>query len=229
MPKLIDGQYVTVRLRLEPTDEQSVLLEERTALYTNLLNSCMELAIKHPRAVYTNRIRLHHVSYYILRALYPQLHAADIIAARNKVVEMLKSRDVRIYRLEKQIQWLKEHKRKVRLKLQKQLERLRTTVPYFKSATVPLSYKQSYNLWREKREVSLTTYARMRAHIQYTAGKYARAKLDSSLDFKEATLRYDHKESSVVSIRVHSSRVSAKENWSSFRSGSRHSELHNHR
>ena len=193
MPKFVDGQYITVRLRLEPTEEQLVLLEERTALYTSLLNSCMEIAIKQPRAISRNSTKLHHASYRTLRELYPQLPAADIITARNKVVEVLKARDTRIYRLEKRIQWLEEHQRKARPKLQKQLERLRAVMPHFKSATVPLPYSNGYRLWREKREVSLTTYVRMRVRMQYTASEYVRAQLDSSLAFKEAKLCYDHK------------------------------------
>ena len=192
MPKLVDGQYITVRLRLEPTEEQLVLLEERTALYTSLLNSCMEMAIKQPRAVYINGTKLHHVSYRKLRELYPQLPSADIITARNKVVEMLKARDANIYELEKHIQWRKEHKRKARPKLKKQLEKLRAVVPHFKSTTVPLPYSVGYRLWREKREISLTT-TRMRARMQYTASEYARAQLDSSLAFKEAKLYHDPK------------------------------------
>ena len=190
--KFIDGQYITVRLRLEPTEEQRILLEERAALYTSLLNSCMEIAIKQPRAIYANGTKLHHVLYYTLRDAYPQLPAADVITARHKVVEALKTRDTSIYRLEKKIQWIEEHQRKVRPKLRKQLERLCTTVPHFKNATVPLSYRESYKLWREKRKVSLTT-TRTRARMQYTASEYARAQLDSSLAFKEAQLYYDQK------------------------------------
>lgn len=191
MPEVIDGQYITVRLRLEPTKEQRILLKERTALYTSLLNDCVAIAIQQPQSIHRNRTRMHHALYYTLRKLYQQLPAMDVITAVGKVVEALKSRDAHIYRLEKQIQWLKENQRKVHPKLQKRLERLRTIAPKFKSATVPLPYKLGYSLWRETREISVTTYAKMRARMQYTACEYFRAKLDSALAFKEAELFYD--------------------------------------
>lgn len=193
MPKCIDGQYITVRLRLEPTEEQRVLLEERTALYVSLLNDCMAIAIRQPKTIYRNRTKLHHASYRVLRMKYHNLTSVDIETARNKVVDMLKARETRIYRLEKRIEWLKEHQRQVRPKLQKQLERLRTVVPQFKSSTVSLPYANAYSLWRETHEVSVTTYAKMRARMQYTASEYTRAKLDSSLAFKEAKLFYNQK------------------------------------
>jgi putative transposase len=82
----------TIRLRLNPTPEQSANLLETLRQHTTCFNAVVAYGWMHAE---TNGVRLHHTTYYGLRGRFPSLPAQLVIAARVRATEAVKSALIR--------------------------------------------------------------------------------------------------------------------------------------
>jgi len=82
----------TIRLRLNPTPEQSDTLLETLRQHTTCFNAVAAYGWMHAEK---NGVRLHHATYYGLRERFPNLPAQLVIAARVRATEAVKSALVR--------------------------------------------------------------------------------------------------------------------------------------
>ena len=78
----------TIRLQLEPTREQADTLLETLRQYTECFNVVCSFGWSRREK---NGIRLHHATYYDLRARYPRLPSQLVISARVRATEAVKS------------------------------------------------------------------------------------------------------------------------------------------
>src|SRR5258708_26434079 len=78
----------TLVIELRPTDEQKRFLQRTLQEYTACFNAVRREGFEKG---YSNGIELHKATYYPLRALYPDLPAQLVCAARVKATETIKS------------------------------------------------------------------------------------------------------------------------------------------
>lgn len=78
----------TIRVQLNPTDEQVKLLDETLRQFTQVFNDVCAYGWLHNEK---NGVKLHHATYYAMRESFPHLNANVLIQARIKATEALKS------------------------------------------------------------------------------------------------------------------------------------------
>lgn len=78
----------TIRCKLDLTDKQREALLETIRMYSEILNATSEIANEHKGL--SNKVALHHVTYYDIRDEFPDMPAQLVISARDKVAEAYK-------------------------------------------------------------------------------------------------------------------------------------------
>ncbi len=151
----------TIRLKLNPTIEQSEMLLETLRQYAACFNAVASYGWEHSEK---NGVKLHRATYYDLRAQYPELPSQLVIASRVKATEAVKSALV----LRK-----KGHK---------------TSCP--SGTLVPIRYDaRTYNIKQEATVVSLSSTAG-REKVAFSINPHANSILVKATGFDSADLIY---------------------------------------
>ncbi len=151
----------TIRLKLNPTIEQSEMLLETLRQYAACFNAVASYGWEHSEK---NGVKLHRATYYDLRAQYPELPSQLVIASRVKATEAVKSALV----LRK-----KGHK---------------TSCP--SGTLVPIRYDaRTYNIKQEATVVSLSSTAG-RQKVAFSINPHANSILVKATGFDSADLIY---------------------------------------
>jgi len=155
----------TVRIQLHPTPEQAIALQETLRQFTEAFNAvCAYGWQQHEK----NGVRLHHAMYRTLKASCPGLVSDQIIQARVKATEALKSA----------FTWKAKHEASYPKKVAKAAKQGKP-VPKFKSVKMPQSVScpirynlHTYTLNWEQYAVRLSTVAGKQS-IPFTVPAYS--------------------------------------------------------
>jgi IS605 OrfB family transposase len=140
----------TIRVQLHPMPEQAQALKETLRQFTDAFDAVCTYGWQHAEK---NGVKLHHATYYQLRAHFPHLNANVLIQARIKATEALKSA----------FTWKARHEASYPKKVAKALARGKPA-PKFKpvkcpqSTSCPIRYNErTYGLSWTSQTVSLST------------------------------------------------------------------------
>ena len=148
-----------VKIKLLASPEQKAVLRDTVAHCTACFNAVAAVAWdKH----LTNSVKLHHETYYALRAEHPTLPAQLVIAARVKACEAVRSA------------------------FQRRKRGKKATCPKTRGGAVRCDAR-SYSFWPDRQEASLaTTSGRLRLRVAIPA--YFQTMLDQASGFSSADL-----------------------------------------
>ena len=201
---VIPCSMFTVKLRLEPTEQQKSLLNELMGLYVDLCNDYMQFALLNNTC---NPNQLFKICYKSLRKKYSTLISNLHSPAYRLVCTTLKSLNIKKKQVINSMNYRKKHGMFISKKFQKHYDRIIVATPKFnKTISVKLTYCDCYGfkLFKNEntgilsilnREVSIVTPSnngRYRQYIKFSIGEYYRNKIIShAFKFGDAQLVYN--------------------------------------
>ena len=179
---------LTVKLRLELTEEQNLQYLDLMKQFANLRNEHVRIAME------TNcfkQCKLYASTYKPLREIYPHIPSALFTAARISACNAFKVLHARQRRVAARIEWYQSRKKKIYSRLQKQYDKLMSAIPTFKeTSSIPLDYGRCYDINQQNRSISLISLNK-RQHIRYTTCKRNVDRLAHMQSIGESKLVYN--------------------------------------
>ena len=177
-----------VKLRLELTDQQKLDYLELMKLYAQLCNEHVQKAIEYN---VFNQCGLYKYTYNVLRKSHSNVTSSLFTSARMSICNTFKSLHKRQKQITNRINWFTSRNKTVSNKLQKQYNKIMSTIPHFKNtSSVFLTYKDGFKIDQLNRSISIISL-RKRLHVPYTACKRDITRLQESVCFGDSYLVYN--------------------------------------